>query len=132
MLYRLEAAPPLGSHQSSCWRERLNGLLTLARGGEPGRWRESGPSVSSILKDPVKAFAAGLALMLACAGLSACNDASGESATSGSAAHRTVDQSITVQVRREIPYLALLVRLRPQTDEDGGNEERTCTPVVAV
>jgi hypothetical protein len=30
--------------------------------------------VSSILKDPVKAFATGIALMLACAGLSACND----------------------------------------------------------
>jgi hypothetical protein len=30
--------------------------------------------VSLIFKDPVKAFAAGLALILACAGLSACND----------------------------------------------------------
>jgi hypothetical protein len=30
--------------------------------------------VSSTLKDPVKAFAAGLVLMSACAGLSACND----------------------------------------------------------
>ena len=30
--------------------------------------------MSSTLKDPVKAFAAGLVLMSACAGLSACND----------------------------------------------------------
>ena len=70
----LKVAPPPGSYQSCCWRERPNGLLTLARGGETGRRRESGPSVSSTLKDPVKAFAVGLVLMSACAGLSACND----------------------------------------------------------
>src|ERR1700761_5232096 len=39
-----------------------------------GRGRELGPSVSSTIKDPVKAFLAGLVLLSACAGLSACND----------------------------------------------------------
>jgi hypothetical protein len=39
-----------------------------------GRGRELGPSVSSTIKGPVKAFLAGLVLLSACAGLSACND----------------------------------------------------------
>ena len=39
-----------------------------------GRERELGPSVSSTIKGPVKAFLAGLVLLSACAGLSACND----------------------------------------------------------
>jgi hypothetical protein len=39
-----------------------------------GRGRELGPSVSSTIKGPVKAFLAGLVLLAACAGLSACND----------------------------------------------------------
>ena len=39
-----------------------------------GRGRELGPSVSSTIKGPVKAFLAGLVLLSPCAGLSACND----------------------------------------------------------
>src|SRR3984885_7617718 len=54
-------------------RGRLNGLLTLLRGRERaagGSWS----SVSSTIEDPVRAFVAGLILLLTCATLSGCND----------------------------------------------------------
>jgi len=58
---------------ASGWRGRLNGLLTLLRGGgraAGGSWS----SVSLSIKDPVSTFAAGLILLIACATLSGCND----------------------------------------------------------
>jgi hypothetical protein len=58
---------------ATCWRGRLNGLLTSPRGDGPAAVG-SGFSLRLTITDPVKAFFAALALLLACATLGGCND----------------------------------------------------------
>ena len=89
-----DARRTLRAFAASCWRGRLNGLLTLLRGRERaagGSWS----SVSSTIEDRVRAFVAGLIVLLACATLSGCNDVAANPPNTDAQAQFALDRKST-------------------------------------